>query len=39
MKILFLGDVLGPSGSKSVQAHLPQIKNKNNIDFVFWGGR
>ena len=28
MKILFLGDVAGPSGRKAVQGHLPQIKKK-----------
>ena len=29
MKILFLGDVLGTSGCKSVQGYLPHIKKKN----------
>ena len=38
MKILFLGDVLGPSGCKSVQDYLPQIKKKNKIDFVIANG-
>ena len=38
MKILFLGDVLGPSGCKSVQVYLPQIKKKNKIDFVIVNG-
>ena len=38
MKILFLGDVLGPSGCKSVQRYLPQIKKKNKIDFVIANG-
>ena len=38
MKILFLGDVLGPSGCKSVQSYLPQIKKKNKIDFVIANG-
>jgi len=38
MKILFLGDVVGPSGCKSVKSYLPQIKNKNNIDFVIANG-
>ena len=38
MKILFLGDILGPSGCKSVKNYLPQIKNKNNIDFVIANG-
>jgi hypothetical protein len=38
MKILFLGDVAGPSGCKAVQGYLPQIKKKNNIDFVIANG-
>ena len=38
MKILFLGDVLGPSGCKSVKNYLPQIKKKNKIDFVIANG-
>ena len=38
MKILFLGDVLGPSGCKSVKGYLPQIKKKNKINFVIVNG-
>jgi len=38
MKILFLGDVIGPSGCKSVKSYLPQIKKKNKIDFVIVNG-
>ena len=38
MKILFLGDVAGPSGRKAVQSYLPQIKKKNKIDFVIANG-
>ena len=38
MKILFLGDVAGPSGRKAVQGYLPQIKKKNKIDFVIANG-
>ena len=38
MKILFLGDVVGPSGCKSVKSYLPKIKKKNNIDFVIANG-
>jgi len=38
MKILFLGDILGPSGCKSVNSYLPQIKKKNKIDFVIVNG-
>ena len=38
MKILFLGDIIGPSGCKSVTAHLPEIKKKNKLDFVIANG-
>ena len=38
MKILFLGDIIGPSGCKSVKNYLPQIKKKNKIDFVIANG-
>ncbi len=38
MKILFLGDVAGPSGRKAVQGYLPQIKKKSKIDFVIANG-
>ena len=38
MKILFLGDVVGPSGCKSVKNYLPQIKKKNKIDFIIVNG-
>ena len=38
MKILFLGDIAGPSGCKAVQGYLPQIKKKNKIDFVIANG-
>ena len=38
MKILFLGDVIGPSGCKSVNSYLSQIKKKNKIDFVIVNG-
>ena len=38
MKILFLGDVAGPSGCKAVQGYLPQIKKKNKIDFIIANG-
>jgi hypothetical protein len=38
MKILFLGDIVGPSGYKAVQGYLPQIKKKNKIDFVIANG-
>ena len=38
MKILFLGDVVGPSGCNSVISYLPQIKKKNQINFVIANG-
>jgi hypothetical protein len=38
MKILFLGDVAGPSGCKAVQDYLSQIKKKNKIDFAIVNG-
>ena len=38
MKILFLGDIVGPSGCKSVKSYLPDIIKKNNIDFVIVNG-
>jgi len=38
MKILFLGDVVGPSGCKSIQNYLPQVIKENNIDFVVANG-
>ena len=38
MKILFLGDVVGPSGCKAVQSHLPKIIKENNVDFAIVNG-
>ena len=38
MKILFLGDIIGPSGCKSVKSNLPEIKKKIKIDFVIVNG-
>ncbi len=38
MKILFLGDVVGPSGCKAVKNYLPEIIEKNKIDFVIVNG-
>jgi len=38
MKILFLGDVIGAPGCKSVKNYLPQIKRENKIDFVIVNG-
>ena len=38
MKILFLGDIVGDSGFKSVKNNLPKIILKKNIDFVCVNG-
>jgi len=38
MKILFLGDIVGDSGFKSVKNNLPNIISKKNIDFVCVNG-
>ena len=38
MKILFLGDIVGDSGFKSVKNNLPNIILKKNIDFVCVNG-
>ena len=38
MKILFLGDVIGLSGCRFVEEHLPKIIKKNKIDFVIING-
>ena len=38
MKILFLGDIVGDSGFKSVKKNLPNIVSKKGIDFVCVNG-
>tara|TARA_B110000263_G_C15238929_1_gene478397 strand:+ start:429 stop:1235 length:807 start_codon:yes stop_codon:yes gene_type:complete len=38
MKILFLGDVVGPSGCEGIKNLLPEIINKNKINFVVVNG-
>ena len=38
MKILLLGDVMGPSGRKAVLDKLPNLINKKKIDFVILNG-
>ena len=38
MKILFLGDIVGPSGCKVVKNHLPKIIKQKNLDFVVANG-
>ena len=35
MKILILGDVMGPSGRKAIKKNLSKIINDNKIDFTF----
>ena len=38
MKILFLGDIVGDAGFKSVKKNLPNIVSKKGIDFVCVNG-
>ena len=38
MKILFLGDIVGPSGCKVVKKFLPDIIKNKSIDFVVANG-
>ena len=38
MKILFLGDIVGRIGRKTVTEHLPRIIRGNNIDFTIANG-
>ena len=38
MNILFIGDIIGNIGVKKVVEILPEIKSKNNIDFVIANG-
>ena len=38
MRILFLGDIVGPSGCKVVKKFLPDIIKKKNLDFVVANG-
>ena len=38
MKILVLGDVMGPSGVKAVKERLPKIIDKQKVDFVVVNG-
>ena len=38
MKILFLGDIVGDAGFKSVKKNLPSIVSKKGIDFVCVNG-
>ena len=38
MRILFLGDIVGPSGCKAVKKYLPELIIKENLDFVVANG-
>ncbi len=38
LKVLFVGDVVGPSGLEILQSELPKIKNKYNVDFTIVNG-
>ena len=38
MKILFLGDIVGPSGCMAVKKHLKKIVEENKINFVIANG-
>jgi len=38
MKVLFLGDIVGNTGCKSVNTYLPKLIKKNKIDFVIVNG-
>ncbi len=38
MKILFLGDIVGPSGCSAIKNFLPKIVSENSIDFVIVNG-
>ena len=38
MKILILGDVMGPSGRKAINNNLPKIISEQTIDFTIVNG-
>ena len=38
MKILVLGDIMGPSGMKALKERLPELIKDKNIDFVIVNG-
>ena len=38
MRILFLGDIVGPSGCEAVKKYLPDIIKQKNLDFVVANG-
>ena len=38
MKLLFLGDIVGNTGSNAIKNNLSEIVKKNNVDFVIANG-
>ena len=38
MKILFLGDIVGPSGREAISKNLPIIIRRKKLDFVIVNG-
>ena len=38
MKILLLGDIMGPSGRRAISEQLPNLIKKKKIDFVIVNG-
>ena len=38
MRLLFIGDVVGRSGRKAVEAHLQRVRDKLGADFVVLNG-
>jgi calcineurin-like phosphoesterase len=38
MRLLFIGDVVGRSGRKAVEAHLQRVRDKVGADFVVLNG-
>ena len=38
MKILILGDIMGPPGRKAIKKNLSIIKKENSIDFTIING-
>ena len=39
MRILFLGDIVGPSGCRVVKKYLPDIIKQKNLDFIVANGK
>ncbi|MBU0600546.1 YmdB family metallophosphoesterase [bacterium] len=34
MKVLFIGDVAGECGRKTIATYLPKLKKEHNLDFI-----